>query len=181
MHQIIAFFYNAASFIAIISVIVFVHEFGHYLLAKWAGVKIEVFSLGFGKELVGFNDRSGTRWRISALPLGGYVRMYGDASEASTPLESIASLSEKEKLKTFYYKPLHKKAAIVVAGPLANFLLTIVILTLFIALRGLSSTDPVIGSIVKDTPAQAAGLQEGDRVLKVDGEEVDTFADIPAC
>jgi regulator of sigma E protease len=178
MHQLVALLSTAASFIVIISAIVFVHEFGHYLLAKWAGVKVEVFSLGFGHEIWGFSDRSGTRWRLAAWPLGGYVKMYGDASEASTPLESISSLSEEDKSKTFYYKPLYKKAAVVVAGPLANFLLTILIITLFIVLHGLASTDPVIGSVIKNTPAQAAGLKEGDRVLKVDGDEVDSFSDI---
>jgi regulator of sigma E protease len=178
MHAIFAFLSNILSFIVIISVIVFIHEFGHYIIAKWSGVKIEIFSIGFGKELWGRNDRSGTRWRVSALPFGGYVKMYGDASEASTTVEAIANLSEEEKKKTFYYKPLYKKAAVVVAGPVANFLLTIVILTVFIAAYGIPSTEPVIGEVLKDTPAQAAGLKAGDRVLSVNGEEMKTFFDI---
>ena len=170
---------NALSFIIIISAIVFVHEFGHYIIAKWAGVKIEIFSIGFGREVIGWNDRSGTRWRIASLPLGGYVKMYGDASEASTPLADITELPEVEKHKTFYYKPLYKKAAIVVAGPLSNFLMTIVILTVFIVTKGIPSSEPVIGEVLKDTPAQASGLLAGDRVLKVNGEKVDNFQDIP--
>jgi regulator of sigma E protease len=111
------------SFTLMISVIVFIHEFGHYIVAKWAGVKIDTFSIGFGRELWGWNDASGTRWRISMLPFGGYVKMYGDASEVSTPAESISLLTDEEKGKTFHYKPLYKKAAIVVAGPLFNFIL----------------------------------------------------------
>jgi len=171
--------FNIVSFVVIISVIVFIHEFGHYIVAKWAGVKIDIFSIGFGREVFGWNDRSGTRWRIASLPLGGYVKMYGDASEASTPLESIAELSDEEKLKTFYYKPLYKKAAIVVAGPVSNFILTIAILTVFIFTRGIPSSEPIIGEVMKDTPAQEAGLLSGDRVLSVNGEDVSSFQDIP--
>ncbi len=167
------------SFIAIISVLVFIHEFGHYIVAKWAGVKIDTFSLGFGHEVWGMNDKSGTRWKISSLPLGGYVKMYGDASEISNPSEDIDKLSEDEKQKTFHYKPLWKKTAIVIAGPLANFLLTILIFTVFISMGGLPSTEPVIGEIVKDSPAQSAGLMPGDRILSIDGVKVDTFNDIP--
>jgi regulator of sigma E protease len=141
-------------------------------------VKIETFSLGFGKEVWGFNDRSGTRWRISNLPLGGYVKMYGDASEASTPLEEIEHLPEEEKQKTFHYKPLHKKAAIVVAGPLFNFLLTIVILTYMICAHGLDSTEPVAREVSKGLPAEAAGIKPEDRILSINGQKVSFFSDI---
>lgn len=171
--------FKAANFIIILSVIVFVHEFGHYIIAKWAGVKIETFSIGFGRELTGWNDKSGTRWKISALPLGGYVKMYGDASEASTPSEELINMSEEEKAKTFHHKPLHKKAAIVAAGPLANFLLTIIILTGFIYTRGISSTEPIIGAVMPQSAAESAGLQPGDRVIKVNGSTVEIFNDIP--
>ena len=179
MHTLIGYFYHAVSFIFVITVIVFVHEFGHYIIAKWAGVKIEVFSIGFGKELFGWNDRSGTRWKMATLPLGGYVKMYGDATEASTPAESIDQLSEEEKRKTFHYKPLYKKTAIVAAGPVANFLLTIAILTFFITTSGFPSTEPIVGEIMKDTPAEAAGLRAGDRVLAVNDKKVRIFMDIP--
>lgn len=179
MHSILNLLFTSAAFITVISVLVFVHEFGHYIIAKWAGVKIETFSMGFGHELWGRTDKSGTRWKISALPLGGYVKMYGDASEISNAAEDIDKLSDEEKTKTFHYKPLYKKAAIVVAGPLANFLLTISIFTAFIATSGLPSTEPVVGEVIKDTPAQAAGLQPGDRVLAVDGKKVEVFNDIP--
>jgi regulator of sigma E protease len=171
--------WNVITFLLIISIIVFIHEFGHYIVAKWAGVKIDIFSIGFGKELLGWNDRSGTRWRVSALPFGGYVKMYGDASEASTPLESIANLPEEEKQKTFYFKPLYKKALIVIAGPVSNFILTILILTLFIATKGMPSTEPLVGEVLKNMPAEAAGLMVGDRVVSVNSEKVETFNDIP--
>ena len=172
------FLESALSFILIISIIVFIHEGGHYLVAKWSGVKIDTFSLGFGNEVFGWNDKSGTRWRVSSLPLGGYVKMYGDATEASSPLEEIASLPPEEKAKTFYYKPLWKKACIVVAGPLSNFILTIAILTCFIFTRGLMSTEPVVGEVMKDTPAQAAGIKADDRILSINGEKVEFFTDI---
>src|SRR5690242_6255241 len=110
------------SFFVVLSVIVFVHEFGHYIVAKLCGVKIEAFSIGFGKELVGFNDKSGTRWKIALLPLGGYVKMFGDSSAASTAdAEAMDNMSDAEKALTFHHKPLAKKAAIVVAGPAFNF------------------------------------------------------------
>lgn len=170
---------KTANFIVILSVIVFVHEFGHYIIAKWAGVKIETFSIGFGKEITGWNDKSGTRWKLSMLPFGGYVKMYGDASEASTPSEALLNMSEEEKQVTFHHKPLHKKAAIVAAGPLANFLLTIIILTSFIYTRGVTSTEPVVGDVQKDSPAFMAGIKAGDRILSVGGTGVDTFNEIP--
>jgi regulator of sigma E protease len=173
------FFLNILDFIFVITVIVFIHEFGHYIIAKKAGVKIEVFSIGFGKEIFGWTDKSGTRWKIASLPLGGYVRMYGDATEASTPAESIAELSPEEKAKTFHYKPLYKKAAIVAAGPIANFILTIAILTFFIATSGFPSTEPIVGEVMKDTPAEAAGLRAGDKVLAVNDRKIDIFMDIP--
>lgn len=173
------FAYKAVNFLVILSVIVFIHEFGHYIIAKWAGVKIETFSIGFGKELYGWNDRTGTRWKLSALPLGGYVKMYGDASEASTPSEALLNMPDEEKAKTFHFKPLYKKSAIVAAGPLANFLLTIVILTGFIYTKGITSTEPVVGGVNNDTPAAMAGLKAGDRVMSINGSAVDTFNDIP--
>ena len=175
---IMSFLISLSSYIFIILVLVFVHEFGHYIIAKWSGVKIDTFSLGFGKEICGRNDKSGTRWKISAIPLGGYVKMYGDASEASTPLEEIDNLSEEEKKYTFYHKPLYKKAAIVVAGPLANFLLTIAIFTAFIIISGLPSIEPIIGDVMKDSPAQAAGLLPNDRIITIDAKEVDSFNQI---
>lgn len=168
------------SFILILSVIVFVHEFGHYFVAKLCGVKIETFSIGFGKELFGINDRSGTRWKFSLLPFGGYVKMYGDQGAASTPdNDSLDQMSESEKAVSFHYKPLWQKALVVFAGPAANFILTIGIMTWFLYSTGVASTEPIIGEIMEDTPAQEAGLLAGDRIVKVDGKEVKAFGDIP--
>ena len=116
MELITNLFHHFWSFVVVLSVIVFIHEFGHYIIAKWCGVKIDAFSIGFGKEIFGRTDKSGTRWKVSILPLGGYVKMYGDASEASAADEAaMEKMSAEEKALTFHYKPLWKKAAIVAA------------------------------------------------------------------
>ena len=168
------------SFFIVISVIVFVHEFGHYIVAKWCGVKISAFSIGFGKEILGWTDRSGTRWKISLLPLGGYVKMYGDASEASTAdMSALDSMSEEEKKLTFHHKPLSRKAAIVAAGPMANFVLTIAVFTYFIMTSGLPSVEPVVGAVMPNSAAEEAGLKPGDRVIQINDEKVKSFNDIP--
>ena len=173
-------FHSLWSFFIVLSAIVFIHEFGHYIIAKWCGVKINAFSIGFGKELVGWNDKSGTRWKIAALPLGGYVKMYGDASAASTMDEdALEKMSPEERKLTFHHKPLYKKAAIVAAGPLANFLLTIVIFTYFIMTVGLPSSEPVVGQVMPNSPAEAAGLIPGDRITKINEDMVSSFNDIP--
>ncbi len=174
------FLHTLWSFFIVLSVIVFIHEFGHYLVAKWCGVKIVAFSIGFGKELIGWNDKSGTRWKISLLPLGGYVKMFGDASSASTAdAEALTRMSEAERAVTFHYKSLPRKAAIVVAGPLANFILTIAIFAFFIMTTGLPSADPIVGQVLPDSPAQAAGLKSGDRILQINEDKVSSFNDIP--
>ena len=168
------------AFVVVISVIVFVHEFGHYIVAKLCGVRISAFSLGFGKELFGWNDRSGTRWKISALPLGGYVKMFGDSSEASTPdTSTLDNMSAEEREKAFHFKPLYQKAMIVSAGPIFNFLLTIGIFTYFIMTNGLPSIEPIVGGIMPNSAAFEAGLQVGDKVTMVDANEVHSFNDIP--
>ncbi len=115
-------------FLFVLTIVVFFHELGHFLVARWAGVKVLTFSLGFGPELVGFNDRHGTRWKVSAVPLGGYVKFFGDDSEASTPsAETLANMTEEEREGSFHHKKVAPRAAIVAAGPIANFILAIVI------------------------------------------------------
>lgn len=167
------------SFVIVLTVIVFVHEFGHYIVARLCGVKIETFSIGFGRELVGFTDKAGTRWKIALWPLGGYVKMFGDAGAASTPDDDkLENMSEAEKKISFHYQPLAKKAAIVIAGPVANFLLTITVFTLFIFTIGLMSTEPVVGGVLKNSPAAEAGIKKGDRVLKVDKDTIKRFDEI---
>ncbi len=168
------------SFALVISVIVFIHEFGHFIIARLCGVKVETFSIGFGRELVGRTDRHGTRWRISLWPVGGYVKMFGDAGAASTPDErQLNEMTPEEKAVSFHFKPLWAKAAVVVAGPASNFLLAIAVFTYFIFTVGISSTQPIVGEVMPDTPAATAGLKTGDRVLKVDAREMHDFNDIP--
>ncbi|MCD6035282.1 MAG: zinc metalloprotease [Rickettsiales bacterium] len=171
--------YYLSSFIAIISVIVFIHEFGHYGIAKACGVKIEEFALGFGPEIFGINDRSGTRWKFCAIPMGGYVKMFGDMNPASAPDNStLKKLNEDDRKKTFHAKNLWQKSAIVSGGPIANFILAIVILAGFLMVYGQMHTLPVVGEVVKESAAEAAGLMSGDEILKVDGTEIKDFADI---
>ena len=168
------------SFAAVISVIVFIHEFGHFMVARLCGVKVEVFSIGFGRELLGRTDRHGTRWKLALWPVGGYVKMFGDAGAASTPDgENLTKMSDAEKRVSFHYKPLWAKALIVVAGPTANFLLAISVFTYFIFTVGLASTQPVVGEVMPGTPAAEAGLQAGDTILKVDNKRMRRFNDIP--
>jgi regulator of sigma E protease len=167
------------SFILILSVIVFVHEFGHYIVARWCGVRVVSFSIGFGREIWGFYDKRGTRWKVSMLPFGGYVKMYGDAGAASTPdSEFLATMTDRDRAEAFHFKPLWKKALIVAAGPAANFLLTIAIFFGFMFGNGVISTDPVVGEVMESSPAQEAGILAGDRILKVDDKEIVKFNDI---
>jgi len=173
-------FHYTWSFALIISVIVFVHEYGHYIVARWCGVRIETFSIGFGREILGRTDKHGTRWKIALFPLGGYVKMAGDASAASTPdKEALAAMSDEEKRGSLHHKKLWQKSLIVAAGPAANFLLTIAVLTYFIYTVGFASTAPVVGEVMPNTPAAAAGLKAGDRIAAIDGKEMRRFNDIP--
>ena len=170
---------TVGAFVVILSVIVFIHEFGHYIVAKWNGVHIEAFAIGFGKEIFGWTDKSGTRWKFCLFPMGGYVQMFGDENEASMPAGKLKKMSKKDKARSFFYKPLWRKSLVVIAGPAANFLLTIVILTFMITQRGLPSTAPYVGEVLKDSAAYAAGIKKGDIIKVIDGDEVKKFADIP--
>jgi regulator of sigma E protease len=171
----------AWSFVVVLSVIVFIHEYGHYLAARMVGVKVDVFSIGFGREIFGWTAKSGTRWKISILPLGGYVKMYGDSSAASTPdKEKMLAMSEEQKRVSFHFKPLWAKAWVVAAGPLANFLLTIAVFTYFMFTVGIASTEPKIGAIIPGSAAASSGLKVGDVITHVDGNVVQVFNDIPA-
>ncbi|MBV8938529.1 MAG: RIP metalloprotease RseP [Alphaproteobacteria bacterium] len=179
METLLHLFHYLWSFVVVLSVVVFVHEFGHYVVAKLCGVKIEAFSIGFGPEIAGFNDRSGTRWKLSWLPLGGYVKMFGDASAASNAdFDVLAGMTEAERRASFHYKKLPQKAAVVMAGPLFNFLLTIGLFTYFIFTTGLPSTEPVVGEVMAGTPAASAGFQPGDRIVRIEGHAVKAFNDI---
>lgn len=171
--------YNASAFVFILSVIVFIHEFGHYFVAKISGVKIEEFSIGFGKEIFGFTDKSGTRWKFSILPLGGFVKMFGDIDPSSAPdPEKIKAFTEEERKVAFHTKPLPIKAAVVVAGPMANFVLAIVIMTFFFSYYGKPAATAEISSVAEGSAAQAAGLMAGDLVTELDGAKVSGFSDV---
>ncbi|MEM7617585.1 MAG: RIP metalloprotease RseP [Pseudomonadota bacterium] len=177
--NLLSLWFYLGSFILIISFIVFIHEFGHYYVAKLCKVKIECFSIGFGKELFGFNDKSGTRWKFCLIPMGGYVKMLGDADPASSPdVKKINSLTEEQKQYAFYAKKLWQKTAIVFAGPLANYILAIVILASFYVVYGKSVYQPVISNIVADMPAANSGMQIGDKITKIDNKDINEFNDI---
>ena len=155
-------------FLLVLTVLVFIHELGHYLVARYNGVKIEVFSIGFGPEIMGWNDSHGTRWKFSLIPLGGYVRMFGDANEASVPdFDRINTLSPDEHSQTLNAKTVWQRMAVSVAGPAANLLLTFFLLSLVFVFVGKSSDQTVIGAVTPGNPAYLAGLQAGDRIVKL--------------
>lgn len=165
-------------FLAVLTVIVFVHEMGHYLVARWNGVAIQTFSIGFGRELVGWDDRHGTRWRISAIPLGGYVRFVGDMNAASAPdTEAIANADPELAPRLFANKNVWRRIAVVAAGPIANIILTFLILYALLVGYGRYTVPPVIGEVTVASVAEAAGLEAGDKVLSVDGYVVRGFDD----
>ena len=158
-------------FLLVLSVVVFVHEFGHYWVARRNGVRIEVFSIGFGPELFGRNDRHGTRWKFSAVPLGGYVKMLGDADAASATVD----LSHARDPDSFPSKTVWQRMAIVVAGPMANFAFAIVALGILFATVGRPFTPPEVGAVQPESPAAAAGLLPGDRITAVDDRPIESF------
>ncbi|WP_308814052.1 RIP metalloprotease RseP [Sphingomonas sp. GV3] len=166
------------AFLCAIGPLVFIHEMGHYLAGRWCGVKAEAFSIGFGREVAGFTDRRGTRWKFGWLPLGGYVRFAGDMNPASQPDAAWLSLPAAERMRTFQAKPLWQRAIIVGAGPAVNLILAVLILAGFAYGYGVDKTPPVVGSVVAGGPAAKAGLAEGDRIVAVDGRSVDTFSDL---
>ena len=166
-------------FLFVLTLVVFFHELGHFLVARWCGVRVVVFSIGFGPELFGFNDRHGTRWKLSAIPLGGYVKFFGDENAASVPDQAaLAAMNEEERRHSFVHQPVGRRAAIVVAGPLANFLLAIAIFAALFMVFGKPSTSPRVDAIQPGSAAEAAGFQPGDVVLTIDGRPVESFSDM---
>lgn len=161
----------------ILTVVVFVHEGGHYLVARWNGVKVEVFSIGFGREIWGWTDKTGTRWRISLLPLGGYVRMFGDGDAASATADE-RPMSEAEKAVSFRHKRVGQRAAIVFAGPAANFIFAIFGMAIMLMVLGERVVEPVVGQVHPGSAAEQAGLQPHDRVVAINGERIEYFSDI---
>jgi len=166
-------------FLFVLTVVVFFHELGHFLVARWCGVKVVTFSIGFGPEIVGFNDRKGTRWKLSAIPLGGYVKFYGDDNAASVPdHEAAAAMSEAERRDSFIHKPVGARAAVVAAGPIANFLLAIVIFAGVFMIAGKQVTTARVDTVQPNSAAQAAGFQSGDLVVGINGVRIDSFAEM---
>jgi regulator of sigma E protease len=166
-------------FLFVLTIVVFFHELGHFLVARWAGVKVLTFSLGFGPELAGFNDRHGTRWKISAVPLGGYVKFFGDESEASTPSsDALANMTEEERAGSFHHKKVGPRAAIVAAGPIANFILAIVIFTGLFTFFGKPNMSARVDKIEVGSAAATAGFQVGDVVTAIDNQPIENFSDM---
>jgi len=166
-------------FLFVLCLVVFFHELGHFLVGRWCGVRILVFSIGFGPELIGFDDRYGTRWKVAAIPLGGYVKFFGDDTVASTPdLPRLAGMDESEKKQSFMGQSVAKRAAIVAAGPMANFLLAIVIFAGIFMLYGKQSMSARVDTVQADSAAAAAGFQSGDLVIAIDGKAIADFADM---
>ena len=166
-------------FLFVLTVIVFFHELGHFMVARWCGVAIETFSVGFGREIFGFNDKHGTRWKFSWIPLGGYVKFLGDENAASVPdREKVRELSGDEAKASFHNKPLSARAAVVAAGPIANFFLAIVIFAGIFMVLGQRITAPVVDTIQPNSVAASAGFQVGDVVKKIDDTNIQSFSDL---
>lgn len=170
-------FLTIVAFLAVIGPLVFVHELGHYLVGRWFGVKADAFSIGFGREIFGITDKRGTRWKFGWLPLGGYVRFAGDMNPASQPDPNWLMLPAEERNKTFQSKPVWQRALIVLAGPVTNFLVAVLILAAFAMTVGVNRTPPVAGAVTPGSAAAKAGFQAGDRVLSVNGRAIGDFGD----
>jgi regulator of sigma E protease len=166
-------------FLFVLTVVVFFHELGHFLVARWCGVRVLVFSIGFGPELIGFDDRHGTRWKLSAIPLGGYVKFFGDENAASVPdQEAIGRMTEAEQRESFVFKSVGQRAAIVAAGPIANFILAILIFAAVFTFYGKQATPARVDTVQPASAAQAAGFQPGDLIVSINGRRIETFTDM---
>ncbi|NJM91751.1 MAG: RIP metalloprotease RseP [Rhodospirillaceae bacterium] len=164
-------------FLVLLTVLVFVHEYGHYIVARWCGVRVEVFSIGFGPELIGRNDKHGTRWKISAIPLGGYVKMFGQGANLLEG-EAGKAMSAEDRKVAFDYKNVWRRMAIVAAGPIANYLFAALIFTVIFAVHGKDVSPPVVSAVRAESAAAAAGLQPGDRIVTLNGSAIRDFKEI---
>lgn len=171
--------YYIVPFIVLLGILVFVHEFGHFLVARLSGVQVTDFSIGFGKQLWGFTDKHNTKWKICAIPLGGYCQFLGDADAASSgSSEEVKELSEEDKKKAFPFQNPWKKLAIVLGGPGFNYLFAIIVFTLMFAFLGKFSFPPVVGEVIAGGAADKAGIVKADRILSINGHEVESFSEI---
>lgn len=165
-------------FLVVLTVLVFIHELGHYLVARACGVRIEVFSIGFGPEIYGWNDRHGTRWRFGAIPIGGYVKMFGEQPGGSDRDEAAPALSEADRTASFAAKTLRQRSAIVFAGPLANFLLAIVLLAGMFMVIGQPFTPADISAVEPGSAAERAGIEPGDVIISINGTDIERFEQV---
>lgn len=166
-------------FVFVMTVVVFFHELGHFLVGRWCGVKVDAFSIGFGPELYARVDRYGTRWRVAAIPLGGYVKFHGDPNAASVGTsDAVSTMSADERAVTFAAQPVHERAAIVAAGPIANFVLALVIMTGLFYIEGRSILLPRVASVQADSAAARAGFVAGDVVTSIGGDPIHSFVDM---
>jgi regulator of sigma E protease len=173
------FYYLVVPFLFVLTVVVFVHELGHFLIARWCGVRVLVFSIGFGRELIGFTDRHGTRWKIAAIPLGGYVKFFGDENVASVPdRATVAAMTDKERNESFFHQSLGRRAAIVAAGPIANFVLAVIIFAAVFALYGRPDNIARVEAIEPNSAAATAGFRPGDVVVAIDDHPIKSFTDM---
>lgn len=172
------FIQTALIFLLVISILVFVHEYGHFKVARLLGIKVDTFSVGFGHEIAGRTDRHGTRWKLGWLPLGGYAKFAGDADAASRPDATAANLPPDQQADLFQFRPLWQRAAVTFAGPGINFAFAILLFSLFFLINGQQVTPPVIGAVASGSPAAAAGLHPGDRFIRVDGQTISRYEDL---
>jgi regulator of sigma E protease len=166
-------------FLIVLTVVVFIHELGHFLVGRWCGVGVNAFSIGFGPELVGFTDRHGTRWKLSAIPLGGYVKFAGDVNGASVPdAASLSQMSPAERAVSFHHKTVLQRALVVAAGPIANFLLAIAIFAGITYVNGRQILAPRVDVVQAGSAAERAGFKPGDLVLSINGRSISSFTDM---
>jgi regulator of sigma E protease len=171
--------YYGGGFLLVLTVLVFVHELGHYLIARRNGVRVDVFSIGFGRELFGWSDRAGTRWKFSLIPLGGYVKMFGDSDPSSGPSAvGLARLSQSEREVSFHGKRLGQRAAIVAGGPLANFVFAIVVFAGLFMTYGQPFTPAQVGQVTPGSAAEKGGIKAGDLIISINGHSIDRFEDV---
>jgi len=166
------------AFLLVIGPLIFVHELGHYFAGRWFGVKADVFSIGFGREIAGWTDKRGTRWKIGWLPLGGYVKFAGDMNPASTPSQEWLALPPEERNQTFQAKPVWQRFIIVAAGPLVNFLFAILAFMAIFATIGFPTSPALVSQVEAGSAADRAGFRAGDHVISIEGRSVDTFAEL---
>jgi len=178
MTMLLTFLITVAAFVGVIGPLIFVHEMGHYLVGRLFGAQADLFSIGMGRELFGWTDKRGTRWKVSALPIGGYVKFRGDMGPASEPDPAWLALPPEEKAKTLQGRPVWQRFLIVAAGPLTNFLFAIIVYAAFFTAFGVPQTSPVVAAVAQDSAAAKGGMRPGDRIVSIDGRRIHKFEDI---